>query len=78
MAETPSVRSAQLARKGRYSLYVIGAFFAALGIALELVPLFASVVPVRVAKATVLLGAVILAVGRFGSDGIVRRFGRLD
>lgn len=64
------------ARKGRYAIYVLGGFFGALGIALEMVPLFASVTPVRVAKGCALLGAVILAVGRFAPNHFVRRFGR--
>jgi hypothetical protein len=66
----------QRARKGRYALYLLGGFFAALGIALEMVPLFASVTPVRVAKGCALLGAVILAVGRFSPDAFVRRFAK--
>jgi hypothetical protein len=64
------------ARKGRYALYLLGGFFGALGIALEMVPLFASVTPVRLAKGCALLGAVILAVGRFSPGRIARRFGR--
>ncbi len=64
----------QRARRGRYALYLLGGCFAALGIALEMVPVFASVTPVRVAKGCALLGAVILAVGRFSPDGFVRRF----
>ena len=67
---------AQRARKGRYALYLLGGFFAALGIALEMVPVFASVTPVRVAKGCALLGAVVLAVGRFSPDGFVRRFAK--
>lgn len=64
------------ARKGRYSLYLIGGFFAALGMALELVPLLAQFTPNRVARGCVLLGAGILAVGRFTPDRLVRRFGK--
>jgi hypothetical protein len=77
-SESGSATPERLARKGRYALYVLGGFFAALGIVLELVPFFASWVPVRVAKGTVLVGAIILSVGRFGSDTLVRRFGRPD
>jgi hypothetical protein len=70
MTEEPRVR------KGRYTLYLLGGLFVALGIALEMVPAFASVTPVRVAKGCALLGAVILAVGRFSPDGIARRFAK--
>ena len=64
------------ARRGRYALYILGGFFGALGIALEVVPLFHSVTPVRVAKGCALLGALILAVGRFSPDHIARRFAK--
>ncbi len=64
------------ARKGRYALYLLGGLFAALGMALELVPLFAQFTPNRVARGCVLLGAAILAVGRFAPGRIVRRFGK--
>jgi hypothetical protein len=61
------------ARRARYSLYLVGGFFAALGIALEMVPVFAAVTPVTVAKGCVLFGALILAIGRFASDGFLMR-----
>jgi hypothetical protein len=64
------------ARKGRYALYLLGGFFGALGIALEVVPAFASFTPNRVARCCALIGAIILAVGRFSPDRIVRRFGK--
>ena len=64
------------ARKGRYALYLLGGLFAALGIALELVPVLASFTPNRVARGCALVGAIILAVGRFSPDRIVRRFGK--
>jgi hypothetical protein len=64
------------ARKGRYALYLVGAVFAALGMALELVPLFAEFTPNWMARGCVLLGAAILAMGRFAPDRIVRRFGK--
>jgi hypothetical protein len=64
------------ARKGRYALYLLGGFFGALGIALEVVPLLASFTPNRVARAFALIGAIVLAVGRFSPDRIVRRFGK--
>ena len=63
----------QAARRARYALYIAGGFFAVLGIALEMVPAFAAFTPVKVAKACALLGAVILGVGRFAPDHIVRR-----
>jgi len=64
------------ARKGRYALYLLGGFFGALGIALEVVPVFASFTPNRVARGCALIGAIILAFGRFSPDRIVRRFGK--
>jgi hypothetical protein len=61
------------ARRARHSLYLVGGFFAALGIALELVPALAALTPAIAAKSCVLLGALILAVGRFASDRFVAR-----
>jgi len=69
----PAASESRAARKARYTFYIVGALFGALGMALELVPLFASVTPTRVAKACALLGAVILAVGRFSPDRFVER-----
>lgn len=61
------------ARRARYSLYVVGAVFAALGFALEMVPLLAASTPWWSGRACALIGVVFLAVGRFGSDRLVRR-----
>jgi hypothetical protein len=74
MVEKPDTEDEpRAARKARYALYVAGGFFAALGIALELVPLFAEFTPVKVAKGCALLGALILGIGRFAPDPIVLR-----
>jgi hypothetical protein len=62
------------ARSARDSLYVVGGVFAALGIALELVPALAEVTPSRAARGCVLFGALILSIGRFAPDRFVRRF----
>ena len=64
------------ARKGRYALYLLGGLFGALGIALEVVPLLATFTPSRVARGCALIGAIILAVGRFSPDRLVRHFGK--
>ena len=60
-------------RRARYFLYAPGGVFVALGFALELVPALASMSSGGAARACALIGAVILAAGRFGSDRFVRR-----
>lgn len=67
MAEDPS------ARRARYFLYLLGGLFVALGFALETVPAMAAVAPGLAGRVSAGVGALILAVGRFGSDRLVRR-----
>jgi hypothetical protein len=67
MADDPS------ARRARYFLYLLGGVFVALGFALEMVPVMAAVVPDLAGRVSAGIGALILAVGRFGSDRLVRR-----
>jgi hypothetical protein len=71
MADDPS------ARRARYFLYLLGGVFVALGFALEMVPAMAAVAPGLAGRVSAGIGALILAVGRFGSDGLVRRCERL-
>ncbi len=70
---SPSNSDSPTTRKGRYALYIVGALFGVLGMALETVPAFAEVTPTRLAKACALFGAVVLAVGRFASDHFIQR-----
>lgn len=60
-------------RKRRTSLYLMGSVVAAAGLALGTMPMFRPLTPMLVAKGIVLVGALILAVGRFGSDALLRR-----
>jgi len=68
MAEDPA------ARRARYFLYLLGGVFVALGFALERVPAMAAVAPELAGRVSAGIGAVILSVGRFGSDRLVRRW----
>lgn len=61
------------ARRARYFLYLLGGIFVALGFALEGVPAMAAVAPDLAGRACAGIGALILALGRFGSDRLVRR-----
>jgi hypothetical protein len=61
------------ARRARYFLYLLGGVFVALGFALETVPAMAAVVPELAGRASAGIGALILSVGRFGSDRLVLR-----
>jgi len=67
MADDPS------ARRARYFLYLLGGVFVALGFALERVPAMAAVTPDLAGRVSAGIGALILSVGRFGSDRLVRR-----
>ena len=69
--------SARAARRARYFLYALGGVFVALGFALDMVPTLASAAPPIAARACALIGAVILAIGRFGSDRLVSRVQQL-
>jgi hypothetical protein len=61
------------ARRARYFLYVLGAGFVALGFSLEMVPALAEVAPSLAGRVCAGIGAVVMSVGRFGSDRLVRR-----
>ena len=61
------------ARRARYFLYLIGGVFVALGFSLEMVPTLAAFVPSVAGRVCAATGAVVLSVGRFGSDRFVRR-----
>jgi hypothetical protein len=61
------------ARRARYFLYLLGGVFVALGFALEQVPAMAAVAPDLAGRVSAGIGALILALGRFGSDRLVRR-----
>jgi hypothetical protein len=61
------------ARRARYFLYLLGGVFVALGFALEAVPAIAAVAPDLAGRVSAGIGAVILSVGRFGSNRLVRR-----
>jgi hypothetical protein len=65
------------ARRARYFLYLLGGVFVALGFALEMVPAMAAIAPDLAGRVSAGIGALILAVGRFGSDNLVRRCEKL-
>lgn len=67
MADDPS------ARRARYFLYLLGGLFVALGFALESVPAMAAVAPDLAGRVCAGFGALILSVGRFGSNRLVCR-----
>jgi hypothetical protein len=67
MAEDAAVRRA------RYFLYLLGGVFVAMGFALENVPALAAVAHPLAGRISAALGAVLLTMGRFGSDRFVRR-----
>jgi hypothetical protein len=72
---SPKPREAEGAtRNRRYMLYLIGSAFAAAGIAMGTMPLFKEMTPILVAKGCALVGALILAIGRFVPDHLLRRF----
>ena len=61
------------ARRARYFLYLLGGVFVALGFSFERVPALAEVAPSLAGRVSAGVGAVVLSVGRFGSDRLVRR-----
>jgi hypothetical protein len=61
------------ARKRRNTLYLVGSAFAAAGITMGTMPMFAEHTPILMAKGCALLGALILSVGRFAPDHFLRR-----
>lgn len=72
MTETPQ-QPESAPRKRRHQFYLIGSAVAAAGITLGTMPMFREMTPILVAKAIALVGAMILAVGRFASDSFLRR-----
>ena len=60
-------------RKRRYTFYLVGSAVAAAGITLGTMPMFREMTPILVAKGIALVGAMILAVGRFAPDSFLRR-----
>jgi hypothetical protein len=75
VSEDKAVRLSEdkAARRARYFLYLLGGAFVALGFSLEMVPALAAVAPSLAGRMCAGIGAVVLSVGRFGSDGLVRR-----
>jgi hypothetical protein len=61
------------ARRARYFLYLLGGVFVALGFVLDGVPAMAAVAPELAGRLSAGIGALILAMGRFGSDRFVLR-----
>ncbi len=61
-------------RRRRHRLYLIGTAVAVAGIIMGSMPLFAEHTPIYVSKGCAAIGAVILAIGRFGSDHFLRRW----
>jgi uncharacterized membrane protein len=64
-------------RRARHVLYGLGIVFVVLGFSLEIVPVLAAVAAPLAGKICAGIGAVILSVGRFGSDRFVKRGERL-
>jgi hypothetical protein len=60
-------------RKLRYRFYLVGSAFAAAGITMGTMPAFTQLTPLFVARGCALLGALILAVGRFTPDHVFTR-----
>ena len=76
LADAVPGRSAALSaatRKRRVAFYVAGFAFAAAGITSGTMPVFVAFTPILVAKGLALLGAMVLAVGRFAPDHVLRR-----
>jgi hypothetical protein len=61
-------------RRRRYRLYLIGTAVAVAGVTMGTMPLFAERTPIFVSKGCAALGAVILAIGRFAPDHVLRRW----
>jgi hypothetical protein len=64
---------ATIARKRRTTLYVIGSAVGAAGLTMGTMPAFAAVTPIAVAKGCAIVGALILAAGRFAPDHVLRK-----
>lgn len=75
MSEQPPApdEAERAVRKLRYGFYIVGSAVAAAGITMGSMPFFAQHTPIVVAKAFALVGALILAIGRFAPDNFLRR-----
>ena len=60
-------------RRRRHRLYAVGTAVALSGMTLGTMPVFAERTPILVAKSIAMIGAVILAIGRFAPDHFLRR-----
>jgi hypothetical protein len=74
MVIRPNPRDADaVARRARYSLYLLGAIFVTIGFSLEMVPVLADATPWWSGRASAFVGAVCFSIGRFASDRFVRQ-----
>jgi hypothetical protein len=64
---------APTARRARYFLYLLGGVFVAMGFSLEMVPAIAAIAPELAGRICAGIGALVLVLGRFGSDRLVLR-----
>lgn len=64
---------AREARRARHFLYAFGIVFVLLGFSLEMIPALADVAAPLAGKICAGIGAVVLSIGRFASERIVRR-----
>ncbi len=71
--DTETEGPAREARTRRNTIYLVGSAFGAAGITMGTMPLFAEYTPIVVAKGCAVVGALILAVGRFAPDHFLRR-----
>ncbi len=62
-----------VARRARYFLYLVGGVFVAIGFSLEMVPALAAVAHPLAGRACAGVGAIILSIGRFAPDKVVRK-----
>jgi hypothetical protein len=68
-----SAGDAKAVRRARHFLYGLGIAFVLLGFSLDMIPALASLAVPLAGRICAGIGAVILSVGRFGSDALVRR-----
>jgi hypothetical protein len=72
-----AARTSDLVRRVRHALYALGIAFVVLGFSLEMVPALAAISAPLAGRICAGIGAVILSVGRFGSERLLRRGERL-
>ena len=72
-SESKQTEEPTVARKRRTTLYVIGSAVGAAGLTMGTMPVFTAMTPMAVAKGCALVGAIILATGRFAPDHILRK-----